>query len=88
MKKTIFSIALILSSLSLYSQKSVIIKDSAGNYYQTKELVRDSLTNQYFTSADGERYQLFQTKTGRLYCIRTSKNTGKEYRFYLPIKPE
>lgn len=46
-------------------------KESIGLYYQDKQ---------------GNQYLIYKSKKGKFYVIKTSKTTGKEYKYYLPEK--
>lgn len=39
--------------------------------------------NTNFIDKNGKVWPLYQTKTGKLYYVKVSKNTGKEYNAYL-----
>lgn len=44
----------------------------------------DTETKYTWQDKKGNTYPIYITKTGAVYVIRVSKNTGKEYKQYLP----
>jgi tRNA splicing endonuclease len=37
-----------------------------------------------YEDSKGQSYPIYQSKRGSFYVVKTSKKTGKEYRYYLP----
>lgn len=52
--------------------KSPIKKDSA------------TLTGYFYMSADGTKYPIYMSSSGKCFIWRTSSKTGKQYKQYLP----
>lgn len=92
MKKLLLSIALVICSLSAFSQAKYKM-DAAGNYIAVKS-VKDTTkssdlnTGKTFTDSKGGVWPVYKSSTGRIYALRTSK-TGNKYKQYLnnPSKP-
>ena len=86
MKKLIILSALFLASFSLKAQ--TVQKTPEGNYIAVKA-TRDSAgtsakpTGKTFTTSKGEVYPVMLSKNGKLFVIRTSKATGRNYNQYL-----
>ena len=84
MKKLIISIVILIVSLACNAQKVQI--DANGNYYAVKAIKPTAQsTNTTFTDTKGIVYPVFQSAKGKLYYVRTSKNTGTEYKVYLKL---
>ena len=63
-----------------------IHKDSSGNFIETYNPMSYSRpTGHTFTDSKGQIYPVLVSKNGKLFVIRKSKKTGKEYREYLKI---
>lgn len=45
---------------------------------------QDTKTKYTWEDKEGNKYPIFITKKGACYVLRTSKKTGKEYKYYLP----
>lgn len=85
MKKTIATLSLILAVSIGYSQTKVA-RDSSGNFVAvkyTKKASEDRLTGQTYTTAKGETFPVYISEKGKYYVIRTSKETGNQYKQYL-----
>lgn len=88
----ITAIILILTAFLSPAFAQTIVKDSQGNYSAIKSS-RDSSktadinTGKTFTDVKGGVWPVYQTKSGRVYALRTSK-TGNTYKQYLdkPLK--
>lgn len=88
MKKLFFLSVISLLSIGAYSQ-TVVTTNAQGNYVAVstpKVKVEDKDTGKTFTDSKGVVYKVYQTSTGRLYILRKSKRTGKEYKQYLDVK--
>lgn len=88
MKRLLFILIITSFSITSYSQ-TVVTTNSQGNYVafsnpKVKEADKD--TGKTFTDSKGVVYKVYQTSTGRLYILRKSKNTNKEYKQYLEVK--
>lgn len=44
----------------------------------------DTQTKYTWEDKEGNKYPIYITKKGACYILRTSKKTGKEYKYYLP----
>lgn len=76
--RKVFLIMLLLVGLS--------ITVGAKDYVPTK---RQSVVNTDSTTTDtytisSIKYPVFKSKSGAFYIWKTSKNTGKKYKYYLP----
>lgn len=58
----------------------------SGNTFETVQFAKntDELTPYTWKDKDGIVYPIYITKKGACYVKRISKNTGKEYKYYLP----
>lgn len=63
--------------------------DASGNYYQVKSSKtsesKSKQTGKTYTDSKGVTYPIWESVNGKLYVIRISKETGKEYKQYLKI---
>lgn len=59
-----------------------------GDTFRTENTVKSTGTRTKYTweDKDNNRYPVFITKNGACYILRTSKKTGREYKYYLPKK--
>ena len=57
-----------------------------GNNFKVEQTRKASNTQTKYTWEDkeGNKYPIYVTKKGACYILRTSKKTGKEYKYYLP----
>lgn len=86
MKKIIILGAFLALYLTGYSQ--TVQKTKEGNYIavnQSKMAEKPKDTGKTFTDQKGNVFNVYVSKNGKLFVIRTSKNTGKEYRQYLKL---
>lgn len=85
MKKLIVTIAVaLLSIVTVNAQK--VTTDASGNYVTVKtDRVKAEAkeTGKTFTDSKGVVYPVMISANGKLFVIKTSKNTGNEYRMYL-----
>ena len=81
MKSLILCILLALFSINTYAEVK-----REGNTFKTEQTVGSKGTETKYTWEDkeGNKYPIFITKKGACYVLRTSKKTGKEYKYYLP----
>ena len=59
-----------------------------GNYQAVthkKVASEQSNTGKTFTDTKGNVYPVFKSSAGKLYYVRTSKNTGNDYKVYLTL---
>lgn len=86
-KQTVLIILLCIAicfSNNLLAQ--TIKQDSNGNYYQVKDSVNTGKeTGKTFTDTKGQKYNIYESKNGKLYIIRTSKS-GNVYKSYLKLE--
>lgn len=82
MKVLFISIVMALSLVS-FSQKTT--KTTDGNYAQLKKEKDKGYKPEgaIYTDKDGVKYPVYRSTGGKLFILRKSKNTGKEYRYYL-----
>ena len=62
------------------------IVDANGNYQAVthkKVASEQSNTGKTFTDTKGNVYPVFKSATGKLFYVRTSANTGNDYKVYL-----
>lgn len=74
-------IPLFLVCISLHGIAQKVTVDSNGNYHSIK--VEDKKTDKVYIDDKGQSYPVYINSTGKLYVIRKSKKTGKEYKSYL-----
>lgn len=81
MKKIILCILLALFSINIHAEVK-----REGNTFKVEQTSKASDTQTKYTWEDkeGNKYPIFITKKGACYVLRTSKKTGKEYKYYLP----
>ncbi len=92
--KKLLLIALFAASFAAHAQAQTRVKqanvtqDKNGNYTQISR--KDStgktsakLTKQTFTDAKGIIFPVMESKNGKLFVIKTSAKTGKQYNYYL-----
>jgi hypothetical protein len=85
MKKVTLILSLFLASSVGFSQTKVST-DSEGNFIAQKSPKKHSegkQTGKTFTTAKGEQFPVYVTDKGKYYVLRTSKETGNEYKQYL-----
>lgn len=81
MKKFILLLTIMAFSLTGYANYS-----RNGNTFkaeQSKQQTEGEKTKYTWEDKDGKKYQIYITKNGACYILRTSKKTGKEYKQYL-----
>ena len=81
MKKIILCILLALFSINIHAEVK-----REGDTFKVEQTVKekDTVTKYTWIDKDGISYPVFITKKGSCYVIRTSKKSGKEYKYYLP----
>jgi hypothetical protein len=87
MKKLILLAFLCLGGVS-YSQ--TVKQDASGNYVYVKKDKTDKKseskkTGKIYTDDKGNTYPVYLSKNGKLFIIKTSKKTGKNYNYYLKV---
>lgn len=71
--------------IPLLSLSAQTFKES--DFAKTKsktEVYADTTTTIKWETKDGKTLNVYRSKSGALYVWRTSKKTGKLYRYYLP----
>lgn len=81
MKKLILCILLALFCITVDAQVK-----REGDTFKVEQTAKTSDTQTKYTWEDkeGNKYPIYITKRGACYVLRTSKKTGKEYKYYLP----
>lgn len=81
MKKLILCILLALFCITINAEVK-----REGNTFKVEKTIKVNNTQTKYTWEDneGNKYPIFITKKGTCYVFRTSKKTGKEYKYYLP----
>lgn len=77
MKKLILSV-LLLVGLSI----TMCAKDYVAPTKHSVEYTDSTTTDTYTINSD--KYNVYKSKTGAFYIWKTSKKTGKKYKYYLP----
>lgn len=72
----------ILLSVSAIGQ---VKTDSNGNYFKAKKDTISQTTGKTYTDDKGISYPVYISAKGKLYILRISKKTGKEYKQYLKV---
>lgn len=82
MKKFIIVSFVILLGIIANAQ----IMKEGNTFKQNKEKteVVEQKTSYEYEDSKGNKYPIYVSKRGSLYVIKTSKKTGKEYKYYLP----
>lgn len=84
-KRMVVCIAMVLMASGAYSQE--VRRDANGNYIQVgKAKSEPKKTGHWYKDSKGKMWDVYVTEKGRLFVIKTSAKTGKEYRYYLPVK--
>lgn len=87
MKKLLFAAVVALLSVTGASAQIKTKVDKDGNYVQVSGSGAARLasvsTGKTFTDSKGSVYNVMKSAKGRLFVIRTSKKSGKEYKMYL-----
>jgi len=82
-----FKTLVVLMLLTAGVQAQTIKRDAEGNYIQvSKGKEEPKKTGHWYKDSKGRKYDVYMNAKGRLFVIKTSAKTGKEYRYYLPIK--
>lgn len=81
MKKFILCILLALFCITINAEVK-----REGDTFKVEQSTKASDTKTKYTWEDkqGNKYPIFITKRGACYVLKTSKKTGKEYKYYLP----
>lgn len=79
--KKLIPFFLVLITLQGVAQKATV--DKNGNYHSVS--IADINTGKSYTDDSGHVYTVYANAKNKLYIIRKSKKTGKEYKSYLKI---
>ena len=87
--KQILLILITLVSISVQAQ-TVVKMDAKGNYTavsktSAKTGSKAQNTGKTYTDTKGAQYPVMKSEKGKLFIIRTSKNSGKSYNQYITI---
>ncbi len=82
MKK--FIICLLMATFSLVSYAEVTRQGDTFKVEKSASTSNDTQTKYTWEDKQGNKYPIYITKKGACYVLRTSKKTGKEYKYYLP----
>lgn len=91
LKQFIFALFLIIFCLmadNLMAQKRVT-QDANGNYIEVKgerEKEAPKPTGKTYQTSKGDVFPIYVSKNGKYFIVRTSKESGKEYKQYLNIE--
>ena len=85
MKKAILFFSLLVAAATVTAQN--VTRDASGNFHQVKKEAADSSrkTGNTYTTEKGEVFPVYVSKNGKFFIIRTSKNTGNQYKQYLKL---
>ena len=75
---------LVVFSMSITSYADVVRNGDNFKVEKTTSVNQDTKTKYTWEDKEGNKYPIFITKKGACYVLRTSKKTGKEYKYYLP----
>lgn len=75
---------LVILILSVTGYADVVRNGDNFKVEKTASVNQDTKTNYTWEDKDGNIFPIFITKKGACYILRTSKKTGKEYKYYLP----
>ena len=87
MKRAILTLLIIAAGLTGTAQNAKV--DGKGNFVAIKHDANSEpgkATGKTFTDAKGTVYPVLESKKGKLYYMRTSKN-GNVYKFYIKTEP-
>lgn len=82
MKKLI--ICLLFAVFCIVNKAEVTRNGDTFKVEQSSRTSQGEKTKYTWEDKDGNKYPIFITKKGACYVLRTSKKTGKEYKYYLP----
>lgn len=86
MKKLIILSLILISFTGVNAQNAK--QDATGNYIalnHSQDSSKATKTGRTFTDSKGIVYDVFESKNGKLFYNRISKNTGNPYRAYLKL---
>ena len=80
-----YIIALLVAlSISVAGYADVVRDGDTFKVEKTTSVNQDTKTKYTWEDKEGNKYPIYITKKGACYVLRTSKKTGKEYKYYLP----
>ena len=80
-----YLIALLIALLMSVTGYANVVRDGdTFKVEKTTSVNKDTKTEYTWEDREGNKYPIFITKKGACYILRTSKKTGKEYKYYLP----
>ena len=78
-----FILCLLLTLFCVTANAEVKRESDTFKVEQTSK-ASDTQTKYTWEDKEGNKYPIYITKKGACYILRTSKKTGKEYKYYLP----
>lgn len=64
-----------------------VTTDAQGNFVAIPTpSVQSKPSGKKYTDTQGKQFEVYITGTGKLFVVKTSKKTGKEYKMYLTPK--
>lgn len=82
MKRMNLLIALLVGFVMLLASPKISAKDYVAQTKQSVEYTDSTTTDTY--TIKNEKYNVYKSKSGAFYIWKTSKKTGKKYKYYLP----
>lgn len=82
MKYIITLLVALLMSIASYA--NVVRDRDIFKVEKTTSVNQNTQTKYTWEDKEGNKYPIFITKKDACYVLRTSKKTGKEYKYYLP----
>jgi hypothetical protein len=80
MKK--FIVGILLAFFCIASKAEI---KREGNVFKVENTEsQDTKTSFFWEDKDNNQYPIYITKKGACYVLKTSKKTGKQYKYYLP----
>lgn len=79
-----FITLLVALLMSVASYADVVRNGDNFKVEKTASVNQNTKTKYTWEDKEGNRYPIYISKKGACYVIRTSKKTGKEYKYYLP----
>lgn len=88
MKQLIIAAIICIASYNACGQN--VKQDAQGNFHAIKDstAATGKPTGQTYTDAKGAVYPVMITDKGKLFVMKTSKTTGKQYRYYLKLNSD
>lgn len=95
--KKLLSIALHAATLTLFCLILTVLTATAVGAQSKPNVIRTgniltaistdsgTLTKDIYVDKEGNKYPVYQSAKGKLYILRVSKKSGKEYKYYLTV---